>query len=104
MLMTERDYGVTRACGLAQISRSLYRYRRPRNLLVQRSATATQTAHVLTVALLPSIALWARFAVTCAIECSILPWLSMIAEPGIAILAIIIMGIVIYKKAARYDG
>ncbi len=27
MLMTERDYGVTRACGLLQISRSLYRYR-----------------------------------------------------------------------------
>jgi hypothetical protein len=27
MLMTERDYGVTRACGLMQISRSLYRYR-----------------------------------------------------------------------------
>ena len=27
MLMTERDYGVTRACGLVQISRSLYRYR-----------------------------------------------------------------------------
>ncbi|HET9216650.1 MAG TPA: IS3 family transposase [Terriglobia bacterium] len=26
-LMTERDYGVTRACGLLQISRSLYRYR-----------------------------------------------------------------------------
>ena len=27
MLMTERDYGVTRACGLLQISRSLSRYR-----------------------------------------------------------------------------
>lgn len=27
MLMTERDFGVTRACGLLQISRSLYRYR-----------------------------------------------------------------------------
>jgi putative transposase len=26
-LMTECDYGVTRACGLVQISRSLYRYR-----------------------------------------------------------------------------
>lgn len=26
-LMTERDFGVTRACGLLQISRSLYRYR-----------------------------------------------------------------------------
>ena len=27
MLMTERDFGVTRACGLVGISRSLYRYR-----------------------------------------------------------------------------
>jgi putative transposase len=27
VLMTERDFGVTRACGLAQLSRSLYRYR-----------------------------------------------------------------------------
>ncbi len=27
VLMTERDFGVTRACGLAHISRSLYRYR-----------------------------------------------------------------------------
>ena len=30
MLMTERDFGVTRACGLLQISRSLYRYRSQR--------------------------------------------------------------------------
>jgi putative transposase len=30
MLMTDRDYGVTRACGPLQISRSLYRYRRRR--------------------------------------------------------------------------
>jgi putative transposase len=31
VLMTERDFGVTRACGLLQISRALYRYqsRRP---------------------------------------------------------------------------
>jgi putative transposase len=27
MLMTERDFGVTRACGLISVSRSLYRYR-----------------------------------------------------------------------------
>jgi putative transposase len=27
LLMTERDFGVTRACGLLQISRALYRYR-----------------------------------------------------------------------------
>ena len=27
VLMTERDFGLTRACGLAGISRSLYRYR-----------------------------------------------------------------------------
>jgi putative transposase len=27
VLMAERDFGVTRACGLAQLSRSLYRYR-----------------------------------------------------------------------------
>jgi putative transposase len=27
VLMTERDFGVTRACGLVRISRSLYRYR-----------------------------------------------------------------------------
>ena len=27
VLMTERDFGVTRACGLVSISRSLYRYR-----------------------------------------------------------------------------
>ena len=27
VLMTERDFGVTRACGLIEISRSLYRYR-----------------------------------------------------------------------------
>jgi hypothetical protein len=27
MLLTERDFGVTRACGLVGISRSLYRYR-----------------------------------------------------------------------------
>jgi putative transposase len=27
LLLTERDFGVTRACGLVGISRSLYRYR-----------------------------------------------------------------------------
>ena len=27
VLLTERDFGVTRACGLVGISRSLYRYR-----------------------------------------------------------------------------
>jgi putative transposase len=27
LLMTERDFGVTHACGLVSISRSLYRYR-----------------------------------------------------------------------------
>ena len=27
VLMTEQDFGVTRACGLVHISRSLYRYR-----------------------------------------------------------------------------
>ena len=27
ILMTERDFGVTRACGLISVSRSLYRYR-----------------------------------------------------------------------------
>ena len=27
LLMTERDFGVIRACGLLQISRALYRYR-----------------------------------------------------------------------------
>jgi putative transposase len=35
MLMTERDYGVTRACGLVQISRSLYRYRSRRPVCAQ---------------------------------------------------------------------
>jgi putative transposase len=35
MLMTERDYGVTRACGLLQISRSLYRYRSRRPACAQ---------------------------------------------------------------------
>src|SRR5690348_13403391 len=35
MLMTERDYGVTRACGLVQISRSLYRYRSRRPACAQ---------------------------------------------------------------------
>jgi hypothetical protein len=67
-----------------------------------RSAVAMQATYVLAVALLPSIAFWAAFAVTCAIECSVLPWLSMIAGPGIAIFAIIIIGIVTYKKAVRF--
>jgi hypothetical protein len=62
-----------------------------------------QAIYVLTVALLPSIVFWAAFAVTCAIECSVLPWLSMIAGPGIVILAIIIVATVIYKQAARYE-
>jgi putative transposase len=30
VLMTERDFGVTRACGLIGISRPLFRYRRRR--------------------------------------------------------------------------
>ena len=30
LLLAERDFGVTRACGLMGISRSLYRYRRRR--------------------------------------------------------------------------
>jgi putative transposase len=30
VLMAECGFGVTRACGLAQLSRSLYRYRRRR--------------------------------------------------------------------------
>jgi len=32
ILMTERDFGVTRACGLISVSRSLYRYRSRRPL------------------------------------------------------------------------
>ncbi len=68
-----------------------------------RSAFAMQATYVSTVALLPSIAFWAAFAVTCAIECSVLPWLSMIAGPGIAIVAIIATGIVTYRRASRLD-
>ena len=42
VLMTERDFGVTRACGLVRISRSLYRYRsrRARAALVCATGSA----------------------------------------------------------------
>jgi hypothetical protein len=38
ILMTERDFGVTRACGLISVSRSLYRYRSRRPLPKPSSA------------------------------------------------------------------
>jgi putative transposase len=44
MLMTERDYGVTRACGLVQISRSLYRYRSRRPACVKLCERITEIA------------------------------------------------------------
>ena len=44
MLMTERDYGVTRACGLLQISRSLYRYRSRRPACAKLRERITEIA------------------------------------------------------------
>ena len=44
MLMTERDYGVTRACGLLQISRSLYRYRSRRPACAKLCERITEIA------------------------------------------------------------
>jgi putative transposase len=44
MLMTERDYGVTRACGLVQISRSLYRYRSRRPACAELCERITEIA------------------------------------------------------------
>lgn len=44
MLMTERDYGVTRACGLVQISRSLYRYRTRRPACAELCERITEIA------------------------------------------------------------
>jgi putative transposase len=44
MLMTERDYGVTRACGLVQISRSLYRYRSRRPASTELCERITEIA------------------------------------------------------------
>jgi putative transposase len=44
MLMTERDYGVTRACGLVQISRSLYRYRSRRPVCAKLRERITEIA------------------------------------------------------------
>jgi putative transposase len=44
MLMTERDYGVTRACGLLQISRSLYRYRSRRPACTKLCERITEIA------------------------------------------------------------
>jgi putative transposase len=43
-LMTERDYGVTRACGLVQISRSLYRYRSRRPACAELCERITEIA------------------------------------------------------------
>lgn len=45
MLMTERDYGVTRACGLLQISRSLYGYRSRRPSSAPLCERIAQIAH-----------------------------------------------------------
>ena len=44
MLMTERDFGVTRACGLVQISRSLYRYRSRRPACAKLRERITEIA------------------------------------------------------------
>jgi putative transposase len=44
MLMTERDYGVTRACGLVQISRSLYGYRSRRPACAELCERITEIA------------------------------------------------------------
>ena len=44
ILMTERDYGVTRACGLVQISRSLYRYRSRRPVCAKLCERITEIA------------------------------------------------------------
>ena len=43
-LMSERSFGVTRACGLVQISRSLYRYRSRRPACLKLRERITEIA------------------------------------------------------------
>jgi hypothetical protein len=70
---------------------------------VARSATFTLVAYVLAVAFVPSIAFWATFAATCAVECTALPWLSMIAGPGLGILAVVVLAILTYRRAGQFE-
>ena len=68
-----------------------------------QSATSTLISYVLCVALFPTVAFWVTFGITCLIECSALPWLSVIAGPGVGVLAVIVSAVVTYRKAAQLE-
>lgn len=68
-----------------------------------RSERLTLVGYVLAVAIVPSIAFWIAFAITCAVECTALPWLSMIAGPGVGILAVIVIATLVYGRASSFE-
>ena len=66
------------------------------------SASRAIVRYVVLAALIP-VALFAlAFAVLCAIECTVLPWYSLIAGPVAGLVALVILGAVNYAGAARF--
>ena len=68
-----------------------------------RSAILALVSYVLAVAVVPGVAFWATFVVICKYECVALPYLSVLIGPGIGVAFVIVLAIIIYRIAARFD-
>jgi len=55
--------------------------------------------YVLVLALLPSVAVAGVFATLCAIECTALPWLTIVVAPVLALAVIVPFAIKTYRRA-----
>ena len=67
-----------------------------------RSVSSSILLYILTVIFVPTVITWGAFAVTCAIECTALPWASVVIGPGLSILVILAVGIVVWRKANQF--
>jgi hypothetical protein len=60
--------------------------------------------YIALVTVLPSLIFAAAFAITCAIECTALPWLAMLGAPLVSLAALLPIAVLTYRRAANLSS
>jgi hypothetical protein len=60
--------------------------------------------YILSVSLLPTLVVAVAFAVTCAIECTALPWYVVIVAPLLSLVVLIPIAVWTYRRAAKLES
>jgi hypothetical protein len=67
------------------------------------SVKRTVATYVVLVAVLPSALFAASFAGLCAMECSALPWYSLVIGPALGLLVVIAIAVSTFIRAKRFE-